>query len=82
MPSLRSATVAKLCAVVLGGRKGTGRFAMDTEEVSKALQVSPDVFSLMLKAAIASDWVRLKVGSIELKAAGIHIAKSYLKLPS
>jgi hypothetical protein len=87
MPSpsrrLRSddAMAAELCVLLLLSGKHEGRFAMSGNALMAASKLPRDLFRETQARAVRCDWLRTRFQFVELKAAGIHVAKKVLDLP-
>jgi len=86
-PSLQSlgrrsddAMAADLCVLLLLSGKHEGRFAMRVDELMAASELSRDRFRGTQAWALQCDWLRRRSEYVELKAAGIHVAKKVLDL--
>jgi hypothetical protein len=76
----RVALAEKLCVVVFKGRKVRGRYRMPFDDVVEASKLSFAAVVSGLTAAIKQDWITQTHDTVELKAAGIHIAKKKLDI--
>jgi len=75
------AMAAELCVLLLLGGKHEGRFAMRVDKLMAASKLPRDLFRATQTWAIQCDWLRMRFQYVELKAAGIHVAKKVLDLP-
>jgi len=81
-PKASSEAIAvSLCAAVLLKGRTAGRFVMILDELRKASDLPRDQFDAALGIAAERSWMRIDVGHVELKAAGIYVAKEDLDLP-
>lgn len=72
---------AQLCALVFSNGKVLDRFAMTVEGALKRANWTRRRFEEAVAWAVVSGWVRRRQRHIELTAAGLYVAKSYLDLP-
>ena len=72
---------ANVCAAVLSGGKHDGRFAMSIDELRRAMDLSERQAEVAIMWAAEREWVRRRANQVELKAAGIYVAKVTLELP-
>jgi hypothetical protein len=72
---------ADICVLLLLGGKHEGRFAMRVEKLMVASKLPRDRFRAAQAWAVRCDWLRTRSEYVELKAAGIHVAKKVLDLP-
>jgi hypothetical protein len=70
-----------LCAIVFLNGKSEGRFAMPELVLRKASAMPVYRLEVAVTRAIESAWLRSRLGSVELTAAGVYVAKAYLDLP-
>jgi hypothetical protein len=75
------AMAAELCVLLLLSGKHEGRFAMRVGELMAASKLPRDLFRATQAWAVQCDWLRKRFEYVELKAAGIHVAKKVLDLP-
>ena len=75
------AIAADLCVQLLLRGKEAGHFAMAADELMLASRLSQDLFEMVITWAAERDWLRARLPLIELKAAGIYVAKETLDLP-
>jgi hypothetical protein len=75
------AMAAELCVLLLLSGKHEGRFAMSGNEPMAASKLLRDLFRATQARAVQCDWLRMRFPYVELKAAGIHVAKKVLDLP-
>ena len=71
---------AALCALLLNNRGPNGRFAMELEALQGATGLSWHEIHEAVGAAIDCAWLRRNANGVELRAAGIHVAKKQLNL--
>jgi hypothetical protein len=82
IPEKDVATLAvNVCAAVLSGGKHKGRFAMSINELRRAMDLSERQVEVATMWAAEREWVRRRANQVELKAAGIYVAKATLQLP-
>ena len=72
---------AGVCATVLRCGKHDGRFVMSIVALRRTLDLSERQTRDATTWAAERAWVRLFAGQVELKAAGIYVAKAVLDLP-
>ena len=72
---------AQLCAVVLSRKSASGRFVMRSAQARRAMKLRPSELNRLVKQGMALDWMVIWSDLIELKAAGIHVAKIFLSSP-
>ncbi len=75
------AMAADLCVLLLLSGKHEGRFAMRVDALMAASKIPGDLFRATQAWAVQCDWLRTRSKYVELKAAGIHVAKRVLDLP-
>ena len=75
------AMAADLCVLLLLSGKHEGRFAMRVDVLMAASKIPRDLFRATHAWAVQCDWLRTRSKYVELKAAGIHVAKKVLDLP-
>jgi hypothetical protein len=75
------AMAAELCVLLLLSGKHEGRFAMSANALMAASKLPRDLFRATQAWAVQCDWLRTRFQYVELKAAGIHVAKKVLDLP-
>jgi hypothetical protein len=82
IPEKDAATLAaNVCAAVLSSGKHDGRFAMSIDELRRAMDLSERQAEVATMWAAEREWVRRRANQVELKAAGIYVAKVTLQLP-
>jgi hypothetical protein len=82
MPEEDAATLAaNVCATVLSSGKHDGRFAMSIDELRHAMDLSERQAEAATMWAAEREWIRRRANQVELKAAGIYVAKVTLQLP-
>jgi len=74
------ALAEKLCVVLLKGRKVEGRYRMTFDDLVKASKLAFTEVVDGLTAAMKRDWITQIHDTVELKAAGIYIAKMKLDM--
>ena len=74
----RGALAEKLCVVLFKGRKVEGRYRMTFDDLVKASKLAFAEVVSGLTSAVKRDWITQIHDTVELKAAGIHIAKKKL----
>jgi hypothetical protein len=72
---------ANICAVIALRQEAPGRFAMPVDELSKATHLPPAELEAAIAWAVEHDWLSRGSTHVELKAAGIYVAKEILDLP-
>ena len=72
---------ANICALIVLRQEAPGRFAMPVDELSKAAHLPPAELEAVIAWAVEHDWLRRGSTDVELKAAGIYVAKEVLNLP-
>ena len=77
----RGAEAAKLGALVFSNGRLLDRFAMSVDDARKQASLPRLLFEEAVTWAMETGWLRLRPRHIELTAAGIYVAKSYLDLP-
>jgi len=70
-----------LCATVLLNGRAFGRFAMLMDELLEAVGRSRTEVEAAITWGIEQGWLRHDTAYVELRAAGIHVAKEMLRLP-
>lgn len=75
------AAAARLCAKVLSNGKSNGRFSMPISNLRKVADLGRGEFQSILACAIRNKWLHARGSRVELRAAGIHLAKEALHLP-
>jgi hypothetical protein len=82
LPKLKNeAAAATLCAVIYMNGKVLGRYAMPTENLTEALSSQVAEVEAAIDWAIECSWIGRRYANIELKAAGIYVAKQVLDRP-
>jgi hypothetical protein len=66
---------ADLCATVLLNGRGFGRFAMLMDDLAEALCRPRAEVEAAIAWGIEQGWMRHDTAYVELRAAGIHVAK-------
>ncbi len=74
------AIAENLCVVIFQGRKVKGRYRMTFDDMAAASKLPYAEVVSGLTAGIKQDWITQIHDTIELKAAGIHVAKKSLDL--
>jgi hypothetical protein len=77
----RGADAAKLCALVFLNGRLLDRFAVRSRDAAQQAGMPGLRFEEIVTWAVVSGWMRRRPSHIELTAAGIYVAKSYLDLP-
>ena len=77
----QDAVAANLCATVLLNGRGFGRFAMLMNDLAEAVGRPRAEVETAIAWGIELDWLRHDTAYVELRAAGIHVAKEMLGLP-
>ena len=73
---------ANVCAAVLSNGRRAGRFSLSIDELRRAMHLSEDQAKVASLLAANRQWVRLISDEVvELRAAGIYVAKVTLDLP-
>ena len=72
---------ADLCARVLANGRVFGRFAMLMDELLEAVGRSRTEVEAAIAWGIEQDWLRHDTAYVELRAAGIHVAKEMFDFP-
>ena len=72
---------ANVCAAVLSGGKHDGRFAMSIDELRLAMELTERQAEVATMWAAEREWLCRRANWVELKAAGIYVAKASLGLP-
>ena len=82
LPEKDAATLAaNVCAAVLSAGKHDGRFAMSIDQLRRAMDLSERQAEVATTWATEREWVRRRANQVELRAAGIYVAKATLQLP-
>jgi hypothetical protein len=76
MSMTNEAIAARLCALVFFKGKTEGRFLMEVEELTRASDLPRSLLEAAMAWAAERDWLHIRLDYVELKAAGIHIAKA------
>jgi hypothetical protein len=69
---------ADLCATVLLNGRGFGRFAMLIDDLAEASGRPRTEVDAAIAWGVGEDWLRHDTAYVELRAAGIHVAKQTL----
>jgi hypothetical protein len=79
----RETLAARICVVVLQNRKPTalGRFAMPVDQLPDATGFSRKQVEAAIAWAVDCAWLHQLSDDVELRAAGIYVAKENLDLP-
>jgi hypothetical protein len=72
---------ANLCAIVFLNGKSEGRFAMSERVLRKSSAMPMYRLEVAVTRAVESAWLRRRLGSVELTAAGVYVAKAHLDPP-
>jgi hypothetical protein len=80
-PAWFIAVAADLCATVLLNGRAFGRFAMLMDDLAEAAGRPRTEVEAAIACGIEQDWLRHDTAYVELRAAGIHVAKEMLGLP-
>jgi len=72
---------AELCAAVLAKGGMFGRFAMSMDELAETAARPRVEIEAAIAWADGQAWLRHDTGQVELRAAGIHVAKQMLEFP-
>ena len=72
---------ANICALIVLRQEAPGRFAMPVDELSVVTNLSPPELEAAISWAVEHDWLSRGATHVELKAAGIYVAKEILDLP-
>jgi len=72
---------ARLCALVFSNGKTAGRVVMGVEELTRASDLQRSLLEAAVAWAAERDWLWIRLGYVELKAAGIHVAKASMGYP-
>jgi hypothetical protein len=82
-PVAESESIAfELCALLFSrGKTESGRYAIEVDELPKAMGVSPPDLQRALQVAVERSWVGYAGPLLTLRAAGIYVAKTALDLP-
>lgn len=72
---------AELCATVLLNGRDCGRFAMLIDDLAAAAGRPRTEVDAAIACGIEQGWLRHDTAYVELRAAGIHVAKEMLELP-
>ncbi len=75
------ATAARLCAKVFSNGKSNGRFSIPISNLRKVADLGRGEFQSILACAIRNRWLHVRGSRVELRAAGIYVAKEALHLP-
>jgi len=75
------AAAARLCALVFSKGKTEGRFVMEVEELTRASDLPQSLLEPAMAWATERDWLWIRLDYVELKAAGIHVAKASMGYP-
>jgi hypothetical protein len=62
-------------------RADDGQFAMSIDELRHAMDLSERQAEVATMWAAEREWIRRRANQVELKAAGIYVAKVTLQLP-
>jgi hypothetical protein len=72
---------SNLCATVLSRGKHDGQFGMTLDALRVAMALNEPQLKVVAAWAAERDWIRWIADRIELRAAGIYVAKERLDLP-
>jgi hypothetical protein len=73
---------SRLCVAAFLRGKTEGRFVMQVDELLEAAKIPRNLFAAAMARAVERDWLHTRLEFVELKAAGIHVAKASLGLTS
>ena len=79
--ALLSLLAADLCATVLARGGIFGRFAMSVDDLAETACRPRDQIEAAIAWGVERAWLRHDIDHVELRAAGIHVAKQTLGLP-
>jgi hypothetical protein len=80
-PAWFTTVAADLCARVLLNGRVFGRFAMLMDDLAEVVGHPRTDVEAAIAWGIEQDWLRHDTAYVELRAAGIHVAKEMLGLP-
>jgi hypothetical protein len=81
LPEAIPVIAANLCATVLSHGKHSHHFGMTLDALREAMALTQHQLKVVAAWAAEHDWIRWIADRIELKAAGIYVAKETLDLP-
>ena len=81
LPEAISVIAAKLCAMVLSRGRHDRQFRMTLDALCVAMALTQPQLKVVAAWAAEHDWIRWIANRIELRAAGIYVAKETLELP-
>ena len=69
---------SRLCVAAFLNGRTEGRFVMRVDELLEAAKIPRSLFAAAMAWAVERDWLHTRLEFVELKAAGIHVAKASL----
>jgi len=70
-----------LCVEIFRRGKTDGRYAIEMDELPKAMGISPPDLQRALQLGVERAWLEHAGLTLALRAAGIYVAKTALDLP-
>ncbi len=81
LPEAIPVIATNLCAMLLSRGKHGGQFGMTLDALRVAMALTEPQLKEAAAWAAECDWIRWIANRIELRAAGIYVAKEALELP-
>ncbi len=81
LPEAIPVIAANLCAAVLCHGKHSHQFGMTLDALGEAMALTETQLKVVAAWAAERHWIRWIANRIELRAAGIYVAKETLDLP-